>query len=152
MQDLAGVASVAARLEAVLARLAGRFRSMPESKLLGRLPDGRPRASAGHELAEWLAYAAQGVEDRGLAVAPGWRQLPFDGPFVVGDQIGVTGHDLVTACSRASAAMGDGDGRADRGSEDFDVWAPPGMGGGRVRIAVVLGHVLELAEGLGRGL
>ncbi|MBR7830238.1 hypothetical protein KDK95_28300, partial [Actinospica sp. MGRD01-02] len=108
MQDLAGVASVAARLEAVLARLAGRFRSMPESKLLGRLPDGQPRASAGHELAEWLAYAAQGVEDRDSAVAPEWRQLPFDGPFVVGDQIGVTGHDLLTACARASAVTGDG--------------------------------------------
>ena len=31
---------------------------------------------------------------------PAWRSLPFEGPFVVGDQIGVTGHDLLAACER----------------------------------------------------
>lgn len=145
MQDLAGVASVSARLEAVLTRLAGRFRSMPESKLLGRLPDGRSRAAAGYELAERVAFAAQAVEDRGLReAAPRWRRLPFEGPFVVGDQIGVTGHDLLAACERA--AVGDGEVGA------VTVWAPP-VGSGsdlRVRVEVVLEGVLRVAEELGR--
>ena len=143
MQDLAGVASVSARLEAVLTRLAGRFRGMPESKLLGRLPDGRSRAAAGHELAALVACAAQGVEDRGLlSAAPEWRRLPFEGPFVVGDQIGVTGHDLVAACARAEREVGSG--------EVVIVWAPPGVGLGRVGIGVVLESVLRGAEELGR--
>ena len=143
MQDLAGVASVSARLEAVLTRLAGRFRGMPESKLLGRLPDGRSRAAAGHELAALVACVAQGVEDRGLlSAAPEWRRLPFEGPFVVGDQIGVTGHDLVAACARAESGAGDGGAM---------VWAPPGVGRGeRVGIGVVLECVLRGAEELGR--
>ncbi len=115
---------------------------MPESKLMGRLPDGRSRAAAGHELAASVARAAQGVEDRGLpSAAPEWRRLPFEGPFVVGDQIGVTGHDLVAACARAEREAGD---------EAVIVWAPPGVGRGRVGIGVVLESVLRGAEELGR--
>jgi hypothetical protein len=117
---------------------------MPESRLLGRLPDGRSRAAAGHEFAALVACAAQGVEDRGLlSAAPEWRLLPFEGPFVVGDQIGVTGHDLVAACARAELEAGD---------EAVTVWAPPGVGRGRVAIGVVLESVLRGAEELGRGL
>ena len=125
-----------------MSRLSGHFRSMPESKLLGRLPDGRTRAAAGHELAERVALAAQGVEERGAESAPVWRALPFEGPFVVGDQIGVTGHDLLAASERV------------RG----DVWAPPGMAGtvamagGRAANAAMLAHVLQVAEGLARAL
>jgi hypothetical protein len=146
VQDLAGVASVSARLEAVLTRLAGHYRSMPESKLLGRMPDGRTRAAAGHTLAELIAFAAQGVEERGLrGEGPRWRRLPFEGPFVVGDQIGVTGHDLLVACRRAGMGDGAGDGAV-------DVWAPPGVGDGRMGIASVVEGVLRRAEGLGRDL
>ena len=154
MQDLASVESVSARLETVLIRLSAHFRSMPESKLLGRLPDGRSRAAAGHELAGRVALAAQGVEDRDLREPPAWRALPFEGPFVVGDQIGVTGHDLLVASAMAisasvmgisrsamaigasamakdvSAMTGDGYGRGDgdsglgRGDGVSEVWVP----------------------------
>jgi hypothetical protein len=117
---------------------------MPESRLLGRLPDGRSRAAAGHEFAALVACAAQGVEDRGLlSAAPEWRLLPFEGPFVVGDQIGVTGRDLVAACARAEF---------EAGGEAVMVWAPPGVGRGPVGIGVVLESVLRGAEELGRGL
>ncbi len=37
----------------------------------------------------------QGVEERASAGVPQWRALPFEGHFIVGDQIAVTGHDLV---------------------------------------------------------
>ena len=114
---------------------------MPESTLLRRLPDGRSRAAAGYQLAGLVAYAAQGVEDRGRDAAPAWRQLPYEGSFIVGDQIGVTGHDLLAACARA-AGMGEG---------TVVVWGPPGMvdvAGGRVRIEVVLEGLLAVAEEL----
>ena len=115
---------------------------MPESKLLGRLRDGRSRAAAGHELAGVVALAAQGVEDRGLPVPPTWRALPFDGPFVVGDQIGVTGRDLLVACTGVVVA--------DSGAE---VWVR-GTGDGarlrceRVGIEELLRRMLVEAEGL----
>jgi hypothetical protein len=158
VQDLAAVTSVFTRLEAVLSRLAGQFRSMPESKLHGRLRDGRSRAVAGHELAERLALAAQGLEDRCASAAPVWRRLPFEGPFVVGDQIGVTGHDLLVACERAVMRDGDGDGGEVGGDEDRQtgavwVWAAPGMAGTadeRVRLEAVLESVLGAAEELAR--
>jgi len=134
------VESVSARLETVLTLLSAQFRSMPESKLLGRLPDGRSRAAAGHELAGLVALAAQGVEDRERREPPSWRALPFEGPFVVGDQIGVTGHDLLAACERA--AVDD--------EAVVTVWMSPGMGGGRVGCAAVLERVLWAAEGLAR--
>jgi hypothetical protein len=146
------VESVSARLETVLTRLSSRLRSMAESRLLGRLPDGRSRAAAGHELAGLLALAAQGVEDRGLRVPPAWRALPFEGPFVVGDQVGVTGHDLLVACVCAGAAAGDA---------VVEVWGPPmaeaeadsvvdGSGARceRVGIEELLRRVLAAAEGL----
>jgi hypothetical protein len=142
VQDLAGVASVSARLDAVLTRLSGRFRSMPESTLLGRLPDGRSRAAVGYQLAGLVAYAAQGVEDRNGDAVPAWRQLPYEGSFIVGDQIGVTGHDLLAACERAG--MGDA---------AVIAWGPPGMAGGaggRARIEIVLESVFGAAEELAR--
>jgi hypothetical protein len=146
VQDLASVESVSARLETVLTRLSAHFRSMPESKLLGRLPDGRSRAAAGHELAGLVALAAQGVEDQDRRKPPAWRALPFEGPFVVGDQIGVTGHDLLVASASAMAISGD----EDAGSSG--VWVP-GDGGGRctrVGVGELLGRVLGEAEELAR--
>jgi hypothetical protein len=85
----------------LLPRLAATYRAMPQSKLLGRLPepDGRSRAEAGHALAARLAVVGQGIEERDRPEPPVWRALPFDGPFVVGDQISVTGHDLLRVAS-----------------------------------------------------
>ena len=78
---------------------------MPESKLLGRLPDGRLRAVAGHALADELARVAQGMAERSAARPPGWRVVPFVGPFVVGDQLTVMGYEL----SAAVAGLAHGD-------------------------------------------
>ncbi len=84
-------------LTRAIAQLAAAYRALPESKLLGRLPDGRSRAEAGHRFAALLAMFGQGVEERKLDAPPAWRLLPFDGHFIVGDQIAVVGHDLVAA-------------------------------------------------------
>lgn len=129
------------RLETVLTRLASRYRAMPESKLLGRLSDGRSRAAAGHELAGLLALAAQGVEDRARPLPPVWRSLPFEGPFVVGDQLGVTGRDLLAAYARLGADSG-------AAAATAAVWAPPGVRCDRAGVGAVLDRVLTAAEEL----
>jgi hypothetical protein len=109
-------------LTRAVALLAASYRSLPQSKLLALLPDGRSRAEAGHRFAALLAALGQGVEERASDAAPLWRDLPFDGAFIVGDQIAVTGHDLV-------AGM--------RGLTDLDelVWSAEGE---RVRAGEVL--------------
>jgi hypothetical protein len=121
-------------LAEAVSRLASVFRALPQSKLLGSLPDGRSRAAAGHGLAVLLARAGQGVEERARDSAPVFRDVPFDGPFVVGDQIAVTGHDLVAGL---------------RGIErEALVWGPDGhrVPAGEV-IEVVLGEVVGLRVG-----
>lgn len=138
MQDLdTTLDAVSTRLEAVLSRLASRYRSMPESKLLGRLPDGRSRAAAGHELASLIALAAQGVEDRCRPVPPAWRALPYEGPFVVGDQIGVTGHDLLAAFARLGerASTANRAGRVGEVGEKGDGWAGAAGTAGTARMS-----------------
>ena len=144
MQDLDTLESVSARLETVLDRLAARYRSMPESKLLGRLPDGRSRAAAGHELASLVAFAAQGVEDRSRPHPPAWRLLPFEGAFVVGDQISVTGHDLVAACAEL-LGVEHANGVA---GASTPVWAPPGVRCDRTSVGTIVMRVLTAADEL----
>lgn len=116
-------------MSAALARLGGVFRSMPESKLLGRLPDGRLRAVAGHGLADEFARAAQGIAERSSAVPPLWREVPFIGPFVVGDQLTVMAYELVAALEGLAR-------------EDEQVWSAPA---GRMAAN-------ELLDGLGERL
>ena len=124
-----------ARLGAALARLGGVYRSMPESKLLGRLPDGRSRAVAGHALADELARAAQGIAERSRAQPPLWREVPFVGPFVVGDQLTVMGYEL-------SAAV------AGLGREDEEVWSAPHERAAADQVLTGLAHrVRELSLG-----
>lgn len=83
----------ASLLEAV-DRLADRFRSMPQSRLLAAVPGHPSRAAAGLALARELATAAQLLEEGAQAPV---RPLPSVGDFAVGDQIAVAGHDLVAA-------------------------------------------------------
>ena len=119
-------------LTQAVAFFAATYRSLPQSKLLGLLSDGRSRAQAGHRFAALLAAMGQGVEERAAGSAPRWRDLPFDGHFIVGDQIAVTGHDLV-------AGM--------RGLDDPDelVWSVEGR---RVPAGDVLASAMAAAERL----
>jgi hypothetical protein len=147
-------------LTSLLPRLAAAYRSMPQSKLLGKLPDGRSRAQAGHALAAALAVAGQGVEERDQVDPPVWRVLPFDGPFVVGDQIGVTGHDLlraialvITAAAAAAAAPTDanaeGDADVDATMTMWTVWAADGV---RVPVDQLLADALTATKALAQAL
>ncbi|WP_327680206.1 hypothetical protein [Kitasatospora sp. NBC_00458] len=71
--------------------LADRFRSMPQSRLHGAVPGHPSRAAAALALARWMAAVAQAAEGGPV------RELPEAGAFAVGDQLAVTGHDLVAA-------------------------------------------------------
>ncbi|MER7705029.1 hypothetical protein ABTX81_19300 [Kitasatospora sp. NPDC097605] len=98
-------------LVAAVDALADRFRSMPQSRLLGAVPGHPSRAAAGLALARRLAAAAQAAE----AVRPDGgadggvdggspHELPDAGAFAVGDQLAVVGHDLAAALAVLPAA------------------------------------------------
>jgi hypothetical protein len=127
-------AGVIEGLRTVLDEVVDRLLRAPESRLTGSGPDGRTAACAGHELAQWLADAAAGVEQRAAGVAPESRAVPWLGPFVVAHQVAVTAADLVAAC-------------AGLGAED-SVWA----GGVRRELGAVLAageaHVLGVRQRL----
>ncbi|WP_441250559.1 hypothetical protein [Kitasatospora sp. McL0602] len=79
-------------------KLADRFRSMPQSRLLGAVPGYGSRAAAGLALARELAAAA-------LAVAGEQpREFPEVGAFAVGDQLAVAGHELAAVADGAAVA------------------------------------------------
>ncbi|MFE3879691.1 hypothetical protein ACFXPX_35490 [Kitasatospora sp. NPDC059146] len=71
--------------------LADRFRSLPQSKLLGAVPGHASRAAAVLALARRLAALALAVEG-----GPE-REFPDAGAFAAGDQLAVAGHDLAAA-------------------------------------------------------
>ena len=124
-------------LTQTVVHLAASYRALPQSKLLGLLRDGRSsRAEAGHRFAALLATFGQGVEERALDVPPVWRELPFDGPFIVGDQIAVTGRDLVAGIQAL---------------DDLDelVWTAEGK---RVKAGELLAAAVREAEGLRRAI
>lgn len=79
--------------------LVDRVAPSPRSRLVGRPPElgGRTRADAVYELAQRLADVAAGVENRDAGRPAPRRTLPDLGPFVVADQLAVTGADLLAA-------------------------------------------------------
>jgi hypothetical protein len=90
-------------------RLADRLRSLPQSRIQVRLdpaptvPSGLEVSAAGPlnraalalALAQHLADTALGVEHRDAPAPPPRRLVPTLTVFAVGDQVGVTGTDLV---------------------------------------------------------
>ncbi|MER6303177.1 hypothetical protein ABT247_26955 [Kitasatospora sp. NPDC001539] len=72
--------------------LADRFRSLPQSRLLGAVPGHASRAAAVLALARRLAALALAAEGEAAG-----REFPDAGPFAVGDQLAVAGHDLAAA-------------------------------------------------------
>ncbi|MGW2371446.1 MULTISPECIES: hypothetical protein [Kitasatospora] len=86
--------------------LADRFRSLPQSKLLGAVPGHPSRAAAVLALARRLAALALAAEG-----GPE-REFPDAGAFAAGDQLAVAGHDLAAALTvlpeGAEVALSDG--------------------------------------------
>lgn len=78
-------------LERELRRVCDRIRSLPLRQLAG------PRAAAVRATAGWLASAGQGVEERDRPGFPAWRTVPKLMDHAAGDQLAVTGQDLLAA-------------------------------------------------------
>lgn len=91
-------------LAADVRRVADRLRTLSAARLAGPLtappagwsPD-TTRAAAGRVAAGRLAAAAEALEAAAAGRQPVERPLPRLGDFAVGDQVAVTGHDLLAA-------------------------------------------------------
>jgi hypothetical protein len=95
-------------------RLADRLRGLSQARLAAPVPPHASRADAARAASQRLAEAAQGLAARDDPAEPGWRVLPSLGDFAVGDQVAVTGHDLLAELATCDP--------------DAQVWAPPATG------------------------
>ncbi|MGZ4611507.1 MAG: hypothetical protein ACXV2H_14725 [Actinomycetes bacterium] len=86
-----------------LRRAAERLRGLSQARLAAPAPPHATRAAAARATAQRLADAAQGVEERGAPQEPAWRTVPELSDFAAGDQVTLTGHDLLTAVAEVSA-------------------------------------------------
>jgi hypothetical protein len=85
------------RLARGVDRVADRLRTLPQRRLEAALPPYDSVAAAARALAQQLADAAQGVAERAAEESPRWREVPALGVFAAGDQVTVTGRDLLAA-------------------------------------------------------
>ena len=99
-----------AELAADVRRVSDRLRGLSAARLQAPVPPFPSRAAASRDAARVLVVAAQGIEARQGEHEPSWRQLPELADFAVGDQVAVTGQDLLAALDGLDPAE--------------DVWAP----------------------------
>lgn len=90
-------APLRAELAADVRRVSDRLRSLSATRLQAPVPPFPSRAAVSREAARVLAVAAQGIEARASENEPSWRQPPELADFAVGDQVAVTGQDLLAA-------------------------------------------------------
>lgn len=102
------------RLAWEIRTVAERLRRLSPARLRIPLPPYASRAQAGRTLAQRLADAAAGVAARDSDRPPQWREVPEIELFAVGEQVAVTGQDLVHELSGAGAG-GAADGHAPEG-------------------------------------
>jgi hypothetical protein len=121
-------AEVRTGLTADVRRVADRLRTLSQAQLAAPVPPYPSRAAGGRAVAQRLATAAQGLEAGAAGDEPRWRDVPALSDFAVGDQLAVTGHDLLAALDEAGPA-------------DL-VWAP---GARRTAISVVTDAADQLA-------
>jgi len=86
-------------------RVADRLRGLSQARLAADACPHASRAEAARAAAQALADASAGLEAGPDPDPPTWRGLPRLDDFAIGDQVAVTGHDLVAAA--ASSAPGD---------------------------------------------
>jgi hypothetical protein len=92
--------------------VAERLRRLSPARLRMPLPPYPSREQAGRILAQQLADAAAGVVARDSDQPPRWHEVPEIEVFAVGEQVAVTGNDLVLELAGLSAtgAAGAGEG------------------------------------------
>jgi hypothetical protein len=106
-----GWAPLAEELAADVRRVADRLRTLSAARLAGPpappedgMPPYRSRAQAARGAAQAMADAAAALESAaaGGVGSLGWRPLPELADFAAGDQVAVTGHDLLAALKLVS--------------------------------------------------
>jgi hypothetical protein len=97
--------------------VADRLRGLSQARLSGPAPPHASRADAGRAAAQALADAAQVLAERASGTVPARRPLPRLGDFAVGDQVAVTGRDLLDelpGCPPEAVVPADGGARPAR--------------------------------------
>lgn len=100
--DVASWDALLAELGRDIERVSDRLRGLSTARLAAAAPPHASRAAAARATAQTLADGAAGLEARRDPVEPPWRVLPELDDLMVGDQVAVTGHDLVTAAQGAA--------------------------------------------------
>jgi hypothetical protein len=100
--DLAAWDALVLELGRDIERVSDRLRGLSEARLAAAAPPHGSRAAASRATAQTLADAAAGLEAGGDPVAPTWRALPELSDLSAGDQLAVTGHDLLAAAQQAA--------------------------------------------------
>ena len=98
--DLAAWEALLLELGRDIERVADRLRGLSEARLAAAAPPHASRAAAARATAQVLADAAAGLEAGGGL--PLWRELPVLVDLSAGDQVAVTGHDLLAAAGSAA--------------------------------------------------
>lgn len=124
----------AAELATEVRRVADRLRSLSQARLAAPAPPYPSRAAAARSVARLIAEAEQGIAARQGPVEPAWRGLPDLGDLAVGDQLAVTGHDLLSVIEHVRP--------------DDDVWARGRRRTARDVVTEVAGHLAELRRSL----
>ena len=91
------------RLAWEIRAVAERLRRLSPARLRMPLPPYPSREQAGRILAQRLADAAAGLAARNSDQPPQWREVPEIELFAVGEQVAVTGNDLVLELTGISA-------------------------------------------------
>ncbi|HKA68695.1 MAG TPA: hypothetical protein VKG85_06200 [Actinomycetes bacterium] len=103
------------RLAWEIRAVAERLRRLSPARLRAPLPPYRSREQAGRTLAQQLADAAAGVVARDCDQPPQWSEVPEIELFAVGEQVAVTGNDLVLELASLLATGGAPAGEAGAG-------------------------------------
>ena len=111
-------------------RVSDRLRGLSQARLAAAAPPHSSRAAAARATAQTLADASAGLEAGRDPAEPLWRTLPELDDLAVGDQVAVTGHDLVTAAQGTAP--------------DDDVWARHGRRTARELLGAAADALAEL--------
>jgi hypothetical protein len=100
--DLAAWDALVLELGRDIERVSDRLRGLSEARLAAAAPQHASRAAAARATAQTLADAAAGLEAGADPLSPTWRTLPELSDLAGGDQLAVTGHDLLAAAHQAA--------------------------------------------------
>jgi hypothetical protein len=129
-------------------RVADRLRGLSLHRLEAPLPPRPSRAAAARHVAQVLADAAAAIEER-TSTSPSRPPVPSLSVFAAGDQVAVTGPDLVAAVRELLADVPPGDACDARGERQRAADVPPvALGPAATTVAAALQELVALRRQL----